>query len=345
MKLEKPNQQSSKKNSHLEPDLFQRQQNEYYWFERTKSALLQEESVKSLIFINAEVRLIKCVIDRVPIDISFNRISGLCTLCFLEEIDAKIGRGHLFKRSVILVKSWGLYESRILASHNALLSTYAITVLVLFILNRFHQEISEPIEILLKFLEYFSNFNWDDYGICIEGSLDLAQLPNIVITDTISNPLFEKQFLEECQKKYDFPKYSPAPYAFQRKFLNVVDPLKATNNLGRGVSKNNSLRIRKAFKKGYQDLKAILTKEVDLSLFLSSFFKNTVRIIREREKTESPKFWEKQDDDTLNTKVDLYQATLNEAVGLLEDQLELSSSSSSQNNSSFRNPNDATKSG
>ena len=37
------------------------------------------------------------------VDVSFESLGGLCTVAFLEAIDRKIGRSHLFKRSIVLV--------------------------------------------------------------------------------------------------------------------------------------------------------------------------------------------------------------------------------------------------
>ncbi|KAF0900285.1 hypothetical protein E2562_030053, partial [Oryza meyeriana var. granulata] len=43
-----------------------------------------ELEIKGVQFINAEVKLIKCVIENIVVDISFNQIGGVSTLCFLE---------------------------------------------------------------------------------------------------------------------------------------------------------------------------------------------------------------------------------------------------------------------
>ncbi|PRQ57035.1 hypothetical protein RchiOBHm_Chr1g0343851 [Rosa chinensis] len=67
------------------------------------------------------------------VDISFNQLGGLCTLCFLEQVDRLIGKHHLFKRSIILIKAWCYCESRILGAHHGLISTYGLVTLVLFI--------------------------------------------------------------------------------------------------------------------------------------------------------------------------------------------------------------------
>ena len=38
-------------------------------------------------------------------EISANRLDDLCALAFFEEVDRLVGKGHLFKRSVLLIKA------------------------------------------------------------------------------------------------------------------------------------------------------------------------------------------------------------------------------------------------
>jgi hypothetical protein len=52
-----------------------------------------------------QVKLLKCLVDNIVVDISFDTLGGLCTVAFLESIDRHIGEKHLFKRSVILVRT------------------------------------------------------------------------------------------------------------------------------------------------------------------------------------------------------------------------------------------------
>jgi hypothetical protein len=54
-----------------------------------------------------QVKLLKCLVDNIVVDISFNQLGGLFTLNFLEEMDMQIGSNHLFKRSIILVRVEG----------------------------------------------------------------------------------------------------------------------------------------------------------------------------------------------------------------------------------------------
>lgn len=44
----------------------------------------------------------------VVVDISFETVGGLCTVAFLESMDRRIGRAHLFKRSILLVRHGGM---------------------------------------------------------------------------------------------------------------------------------------------------------------------------------------------------------------------------------------------
>jgi hypothetical protein len=50
-----------------------------------------------------QVKLLKCLVDNIVVDISFNQIGGLCTLTFLESIDRRVDQDHFFKKSIILV--------------------------------------------------------------------------------------------------------------------------------------------------------------------------------------------------------------------------------------------------
>nr|XP_016467072.1 PREDICTED: poly(A) RNA polymerase cid14-like [Nicotiana tabacum] len=146
-------------------------------FGRDVLAVLQEEEQKEVAeydvkdpqFIDAEVKLVKCLVQNTVIDISFNQLGGLCTLCFLEQVDRLVGKNHLFKRSIILIKAWCYYESRILGAHHGLISTYALETLVLFIFHLFHSSLNGPLAVLYRFLDYYSKFDWDNYCISLNG--------------------------------------------------------------------------------------------------------------------------------------------------------------------------------
>lgn len=256
------------------------------WGNQVRSALEEEGRhkdaefrVKDVQYIDAaEVKLVKCLVGNIVVDISYNQIGGLCTLCFLERVNRLIGKKNLFKRSIILVKAWCYYESRILGAHHALISTYALETLVLYIFHLFHASLRGPLEVLFRFLDYFSKFDWDNYCVSIQGPVPIASLPRIAAEPPQTDGgklLLSKDFLENCLKMYsDVPNgHDSNSRPFSSKFLNVVDPLRENNNLGRSVSQANFYRIKSAFGYGARKLAKVLhSPEGKIAAELNCFF-------------------------------------------------------------------------
>ena len=95
------------------------------------------------------------------------------------QVDRHIGHDNLFKRSIILVKAWCYYESRVLGAHHGLISTYALETLVLYIFNLFHTSLHSPLQVLYTFLAFFSQFDWGKYCLSIRGPVPLSGLPSL----------------------------------------------------------------------------------------------------------------------------------------------------------------------
>ncbi|XP_065880992.1 uncharacterized protein [Euphorbia lathyris] len=247
--------------------------------EQNREALFE---VKDVHFIDAEVKLVKCIVQNMVVDISFNQLGGLSTLCFLEQVDRLVGRNHLFKHSIILIKSWCYYESRILGAHHGLISTYALEILVLYIFNLFHASLDGPLAVLYKFLDYFSKFDWDNFCISLNGPVCKSSLPNIVAEPFENGKgklLLKDEFLRRCVDMFSLPSNNPELNSrpFPQKHLNIVDPLKANNNLGRSVNRGNFFRIRSAFKYGARKLGRIFSLPSERMINeLNKFFGNTL---------------------------------------------------------------------
>jgi hypothetical protein len=140
------------------------------------------------------------------------------------------------------------YRSRILGAHHGLISTYALETLVLYIFHLFHASLRGPLEVLFRFLDYFSKFDWDNYCVSIQGHVPKVSLPQITTEPPQTDGrklLLSKEFLKKCIDKYsDAPNgHDSNSQQFISKFLNVVDPLRENNNLGRSVRKENFYRI------------------------------------------------------------------------------------------------------
>lgn len=257
------------------------------WATKVRDILQSEERsanaefrVKEVQYIQAEVKIIKCLVENIVVDISFNQVGGLCTLCFLDEIDHLISQSHLFKRSIILIKAWCYYESRILGAHHGLISTYALETLVLYIFHVFNNSFAGPLEVLYRFLEFFSNFDWDNFCVSLWGPLPISSLPDLTAEPPRKDSgelLLNEPFLRDCSTVYAvFPDGERQAQPFQSKHFNVIDPLRTNNNLGRSVSKGNFFRIRSAFSFGANRLRRLLdSPKENLIAELNQFFKNT----------------------------------------------------------------------
>ncbi|KAJ7959298.1 Poly(A) RNA polymerase cid14 [Quillaja saponaria] len=249
--------------------------------EREEKSENAEFRVKEVQYIQAEVKIIKCLVENIVVDISFNQLGGLCTLCFLEEVDHLISQNHIFKRSIILIKAWCYYESRILGAHHGLISTYALETLVLYIFHVFNNTFSGPLEVLYRFLEFFSKFDWDNYCLSLWGPVAIGSLPHMRAEPPrkdCEELLLSKLFLDACSTVYAvMPRgLENQEQHFVSKHFNIVDPLRSNNNLGRSVSKGNFFRIKSAFAFGAQQLARLLDcPEENLIAEVNSFFMNT----------------------------------------------------------------------
>ncbi|MFS7902961.1 putative PAP/25A-associated, polymerase, nucleotidyl transferase domain-containing protein [Helianthus anomalus] len=242
-----------------------------------------EFELKDTQFIDAEVKLVKCLVQDIVIDISFNQLGGLCTLCFLEQVDRLAGKDHLFKRSIILIKAWCYYESRILGAHHGLISTYALETLVLYIFHVFHASLNGPLEVLYRFLDYYAKFDWDNYCISLDGPVCKSSLHGLTM-ETLENQgtdvLLGAEFRKNCMDMFIVPSKGTETdlRAFNLKNLNIIDPLKENNNLGRSVHKGNYFRIRSAFRYGARRLGKILQQpNSNIKDDIKMFFRSTLQ--------------------------------------------------------------------
>ncbi|CAN1858328.1 hypothetical protein LINPERHAP1_LOCUS42836 [Linum perenne] len=235
--------------------------------------------VQNVQYIEAQVKIIKCSVNDISVDISFNQMAGLAALCFLERVDLIIGKDHLFKKSIILIKAWCYYESRILGAFHGLISTYALEILVLHMFNMFHSSLNSPLAVLYKFLDYYSLFDWDNYGVCVDGIFMLSSLPNIEPPEGgESQVLLTREYLNYCHETFAVPvKALDDGMHFHLKSMNIVDPLKENNNLGRSVSRGNFYRIKYALSYGAEKLRGILVGPGEsIGVGLERFFVNTI---------------------------------------------------------------------
>jgi hypothetical protein len=131
-----------------------------------------EVIVDALVF--AEVRVLKLVFRGHSVDFTADQIGGYTTAAFVAEVDLRVGNEHLFRRTLILLKAWALNEARILGSAGGYLSTYALSVMLMAVVNNLDgrgvrsDELS-PLRLLDYFLQYYAAFSFFDHCVTIYG--------------------------------------------------------------------------------------------------------------------------------------------------------------------------------
>ena len=114
---------------------------------------------------------VTCVCDATDVEISLNSRSDVCMLAFFEEVAHLVGQNNLFKRSLLLIRAWWVYEAAayVETSIKHYLSDFNITVMVCAIFNQFHARISSPLQALCLFLAEYSAYDGATHAITLQG--------------------------------------------------------------------------------------------------------------------------------------------------------------------------------
>lgn len=228
----------------------------------------EEYCLEDVTIINAAVKLIKLYCNGIQIDISFNQIGGICTFSYLEAVDQLVGKDHLFKKAILLIKAWWMYEGRILGSNIGCISSYTLEVLMVHLLIRWRDLIQSPLDLFFKFFET----NWWDHAVTIFGLSDidetrsypilLEKVDDLVEDDDSKSKLIldhyelvqtHKERLRKLWDKYNVILPSETSISLDH-HLNIVDPIYPCNNLGKCISNFNSKRIQRIIIKQRQQL-------------------------------------------------------------------------------------------
>ncbi|KAL8139927.1 hypothetical protein V2J09_005948 [Rumex salicifolius] len=137
-----------------------------------------------------------------------------------------------------------------------------------------------PVEVLYRFLTFFSSFDWDNFCISLQGPVPIRSLPDMTADPPRKDggALFlRKTFLDTCRFYYSVCPSTPEfMEKFSAKHLYVIDFLRINNNLGRSVSRGNSFRIHSAFTFGAKRLAGMLDCQLEeVVTEFDRFFANT----------------------------------------------------------------------
>ncbi|KDO29813.1 hypothetical protein SPRG_19699 [Saprolegnia parasitica CBS 223.65] len=231
-----------------------------------------ECTVRNVTFVNAEVRVVKCTIDNVSIDVTANRFGALGAVSLLHEMDLRVGQHHLFKRSLILIKTWCMYDSsRFIASSSSssstgrsnilgavagALSTFALNTMVLCLFNLFGKRICHPLQALIEFFHFYADFDWTYHAVSMLGPVPIASLnagwrPSVRSSDVVMDEVAVDAFKARIETVHGGIRPS---LPFQVRACNVVDPLNECNNVARSVTADKLAEMKHALQHGRQTL-------------------------------------------------------------------------------------------
>eukprot|EP00948_MAST-09A_sp_MAST-9A-sp1_P002541 g2541.t1 len=226
--------------------------------------------VRNVSFINARVKLVKCQVNNVKVDISANHSEAMLATALINTIDGFFGNHSLLKRSIILIKAWLTYEAPsllrreencqdadILGSEVQGMNTLGLIIFTLYVFNKsgviidgkLKTKITHPVQALALFFHFFKSFPWETHAVSIFGSVNLS---TGVIEDNIVYPLITMQTIDSFRHMVGTvvpPTGSTMiydPHLFSRSICSIVDPLNPANNLGSSLSLEKHRLLMKA---------------------------------------------------------------------------------------------------
>ena len=136
--------------------------------------------------IMADIRLLKCKINSLSLDISINNFSGLYKIILIDYIenlfkaqfninnsffessysDNKI---NIFRRTLLLIKGWCFYEGNLMGSNIGLMASYTLEILVIYIFNLHYEYIYNEFDGFEKFFEIMEKIDWENNILSLFG--------------------------------------------------------------------------------------------------------------------------------------------------------------------------------
>ena len=127
-------------------------------------------------------------IEDTNVEVDSNNLSSVRFLSFLDEIAHLVGKNELFKRSLLLIRGWWLYETATYGggSTKTLLTDHALCVLVCSIFNQHHAILHQPLQVLSIFLSEYCELDWNNCAVTIQGIVPFRSVLNKSDTDILS---------------------------------------------------------------------------------------------------------------------------------------------------------------
>ena len=215
--------------------------------------------------INANIKLLKCQIQSIPLDISINNFFGLLKIIFMNNIFNQIEKTFknkneennnlevnnkliIFKRTIILIKAWCTYEGSLMGSNIGLMASYGLEILILYMFNLYYKDINNEIEGFFYFFNLMKNVDIENNIFSIFGLIPINEFHSkFFISEKDKNNIGSEPFwyINNDEKKND-------NYLFNLKEIKEI--LIKINNSPINISINNNKNKNEIlFKKSFTE--------------------------------------------------------------------------------------------
>jgi hypothetical protein len=226
------------------------------------------------------------VIDSVPFEVVANARVDLCMLAFFEEVNSLVGCDHLMKRSMLLIRSWWLYEAGSSEkSPKEFLPDFAIWLMGTSIFNKYHNRINSPIHALYIFLYIFAGFDGNSQAITLQGIRSFTDYSsNLNMWDDhqdllIPPKLYEKYFqVVNIHHTGSVDLFGPKIAKVDRCGYTVVHPFTYASLTLEKLSNRKSEKVLACFKNSIACLSSLFQAQVKPSP-TSAHLKSLMRVI------------------------------------------------------------------
>jgi len=268
--------------------------------------------------IYADIKLIKCQVHSISLDISINNYFGLFKILFMNNIFCQLNKQInnnnenkliIIKKTILLIKGWCFYEGNLMGSNIGLMASYALEVLIIYMINLYHKDINNEIDGFFYFFNLMKSIDMERSIISIFGLISIENFHKYLFNletkkiDILDKPFWyincenendnkkEKDFLFDINDLKEIitkiNKSSINSYfkinkdeqifkkKFQEKLVNIIDPINSMNNLGKSINFHSFSKMQNAFE--HMVKKIIKIKEIkkigDPFLYIDSLLK------------------------------------------------------------------------
>jgi hypothetical protein len=201
------------------------------------------DHVVSKVLVSSEEATFKveCAVDGTDVAVYCNRRGDVCMLAFLEEVSALVGQDDLFKRSLLFIRAWWVYETNayVTSPVRHSLGDFCMCIMVCAVFNQYHARISSPLQALCLFLAEYSAYDGAKQVITLQGVVPFLYGDSnaIHVPDIQEHHLLSAVILEKYWALFNIAEVSAMPTHYGQ--VQLVDEINEDLTRGSFLSRGH----------------------------------------------------------------------------------------------------------